>query len=172
MKFLRRLLPLLMLTAAVAATEPTHAQATATTKKADQASVQVTIEERSNVRVIITDAQGAELATVHEGMLDAGDHTITFDAAKLPAGQWFYKVTANPIGHHEQASLNVHVDERSRVVVTIVDANGRYLATAFDGVLNAGDHTVKFDSSKMPEGEWFYRLTTERASDPVSLRNH
>lgn len=171
MKFSHGLLSALLLTTAVAATTTGHAQANTATEKAGQEVVYVSLEERSDVTVMITDAQGKEVATVHEGVLDAGDHSITFDAATLPAGQWFYKVSTKPVGHHEQASVSVHVDERSRVTVTLVDGNGRYLATAYDGVLTAGDHTVKFDASKLPHGEWFYRLNTEKASVPVSMRN-
>lgn len=171
MKFSYLLLPMLLLTATIATTPSTYAQANTAAKGSDQEVVHVSVEERSNVRVIITDAQGKEIATVHEGILDAGDHTLTFDGATLPAGQWFYKVSTKPVSQHEQASVSVHIDERSRVTVTIVDTNGRYIATAYDGVLNAGDHTVRFDASKMPQGEWFYRLNTEKASDPVSMRN-
>ena len=172
MKFPKLLLPILLFAVAITGTTAARAQANTAAKAQNQEVVYVSVEERSNVRVIITNAEGKEMATVHEGILDAGDHAITFDAAKIPQGKWFYKVTTNPINQHEQASVSVHVDERSRVTVTIVDANGRYIATAYDGMLNAGDHTVKFDASKMPQGEWFYRLNTEKAPNPVSsMRN-
>ena len=171
MKFSKLLLPMLLLSTTIASTAPGYAQANTAAKGAGKEVVYVSVEERSDVRVIITDAQGKEIATVHDGILDAGDHTIAFDGATLPAGEWFYKVSTKPVSQHEQASVSVHIDERSRVTVTLVDANGRYIATAYDGVLNAGDHTVKFDASKMPAGEWFHRLNTEKTSAPVSLRN-
>ncbi|MBE0642443.1 MAG: T9SS type A sorting domain-containing protein, partial [Bacteroidetes bacterium] len=40
----------------------------------------------------VFDLLGSEVATLHDGMLDAGEHSVKFDAAKLRSGVYVYRL--------------------------------------------------------------------------------
>src|SRR5690606_27674941 len=47
------------------------------------------------VRVAVYDILGREIAVLVDGVMPAGDHQVTFDAAGLASGVYVYKLTAN-----------------------------------------------------------------------------
>jgi hypothetical protein len=49
---------------------------------------------RGEVSLKVFDLLGGEVATVHNGMLDAGTHSVTFDAGKLRSGVYVYRLEA------------------------------------------------------------------------------
>jgi hypothetical protein len=49
--------------------------------------------ERSQVRLVVTDMLGREIATLVNGTVEAGVHTATFDASKLNSGQYTAMIT-------------------------------------------------------------------------------
>jgi hypothetical protein len=51
------------------------------------------IQERSSqARVSVFDITGREVRTIHEGVLEAGEHRFTFDGAGLPSGIYFARL--------------------------------------------------------------------------------
>ncbi|HVZ39712.1 MAG TPA: two-component regulator propeller domain-containing protein [Candidatus Kapabacteria bacterium] len=55
----------------------------------------VTLPERTQARVSVMDARGQEVALLHEGIMDAGEHVLPFQAAGLPSGAYFVRIVAN-----------------------------------------------------------------------------
>jgi hypothetical protein len=55
------------------------------------------INERGFVQVIIYDLLGHEVANLVNKTLDAGKHTIDFDASSLAAGTYIYRLKANGV---------------------------------------------------------------------------
>ncbi|MBE0644501.1 MAG: T9SS type A sorting domain-containing protein [Bacteroidetes bacterium] len=59
-------------------------------------SIRYTAPERSQVRMVVTDMLGREIATLVNDAVDAGVHTAQFDAGQLPSGN--YIATVSMIG--------------------------------------------------------------------------
>lgn len=55
-------------------------------------NIPFTLNKKANVRLIIYDINGREVAALNKGNLAAGSHTYIFDAADLPSGVYFYKL--------------------------------------------------------------------------------
>ncbi|MEL6704313.1 MAG: S8 family serine peptidase [Bacteroidota bacterium] len=70
------------------------------------ATVAVTLSEAADVCAEVFDLLGRRVATLHDGLLDAGTHALAFDGARLPAG--VYVVRA--------ATTNVTLTRRVTVV--------------------------------------------------------
>ena len=52
--------------------------------------------------------------------------------------------------------------ENTKALVEVYDMNGRNVATLFDQDANAGQtYTLDFNGSKLPNGIYVYRLTTQ-----------
>ncbi len=52
------------------------------------------LEASSAVRLVVYDVRGREVATLADGAMEAGRHTVTFDAAGLPSGVYVYRLVA------------------------------------------------------------------------------
>jgi hypothetical protein len=52
-----------------------------------------TLPASGTVRLAVYDATGREVARLADGYVQAGEHTATFDAAGLPSGVYFYRLT-------------------------------------------------------------------------------
>jgi hypothetical protein len=50
--------------------------------------------QTSNVKLIVFDVTGKEIATLINGEREPGTYEVTFDARNLPSGVYFYKITA------------------------------------------------------------------------------
>jgi hypothetical protein len=46
------------------------------------------------VSLKVFDLLGSEVATIHDGMLEAGAHSVQFDASKLRSGVYMYRLQA------------------------------------------------------------------------------
>ena len=55
-------------------------------------SIRYSVPERSQVRLVVSDMLGREVATLVEGTIEAGSHLATFDAAQLSSGQYTARV--------------------------------------------------------------------------------
>jgi predicted acyl esterase len=55
--------------------------------------------------------------------------------------------------------------ERSDIALDIYDLLGRRIAAVFNGSLDAGSHTIRFNGKDMPSGVYFYRLSRGKVVD-------
>jgi hypothetical protein len=53
-----------------------------------QTSIAVTLFERQDITLLVTDALGRTVATLANGHYDAGRYSVTFDAGSLPSGMY------------------------------------------------------------------------------------
>jgi hypothetical protein len=56
--------------------------------------IRYVVPERSFVSVRVYNILGAQVAVADEGDRDAGVHEVTFDAARLPSGEYFVRMTS------------------------------------------------------------------------------
>lgn len=56
-------------------------------------TISFVLPEACQVQLSVTDLNGSELASLHEGFLSAGQHAIEFNAAALAAGVYFYRLS-------------------------------------------------------------------------------
>ena len=57
-------------------------------------TISFSLPEAGNIRLVVFDVLGRELAELANGHSDAGLHTVEFNAAALSAGTYFYQLTA------------------------------------------------------------------------------
>ena len=57
-----------------------------------EAQFEVTLQEAQNVKVTVFDLTGREVATLHNGILEAGTQSFKVNGATLPAGLYLYNV--------------------------------------------------------------------------------
>lgn len=57
-------------------------------------TIRFTTSKRSSTSLKVYDLLGSEVATIHQGMLDAGEHTVLFDASALRSGVYVYRLDA------------------------------------------------------------------------------
>lgn len=69
------------------------------------ATVALTLDSASEMRVVVYDVLGREVAILHEGRLTTGRYTMSFDASGLPAGVYF--VRAEGDGHQNAIPFTV-----------------------------------------------------------------
>ncbi|MCX6174925.1 MAG: S8 family serine peptidase [Ignavibacteriales bacterium] len=55
-------------------------------------NISFSLTQRSNLKLVVYDALGREVANLADGIYEAGKHEITFDASKLPSGVYFYNL--------------------------------------------------------------------------------
>ncbi|HOJ05040.1 MAG TPA: T9SS type A sorting domain-containing protein [Bacteroidota bacterium] len=56
-------------------------------------SIRYSVPERSTVTMVVTDMSGRTVATLVDGTIEAGVHTVQFDAGSLPSGSYVATVT-------------------------------------------------------------------------------
>ncbi len=62
-------------------------------------SISYSLPERGEVSISIFNIRGQKVATIFEGMQEAGEHTITWDAVDFPSGVYFARLEA---GEHSE----------------------------------------------------------------------
>ncbi|MBR9975092.1 MAG: T9SS type A sorting domain-containing protein, partial [Bacteroidetes bacterium] len=55
-------------------------------------TIRFSITKRGEVSLKIYDLLGGEVATIHQNVLDAGEHTVQFDASALRSGVYVYRL--------------------------------------------------------------------------------
>jgi hypothetical protein len=60
-----------------------------------QTSIMYMTPTSTDVRISVTDMYGREVAVLVDGVVNAGTHTVKFDASQLPSGTYFYTMTAS-----------------------------------------------------------------------------
>lgn len=68
-------------------------------------TIPFSLKTRSVVTLRLFDSLGREVTTLALGSLDAGRHTVTFDAGTLPSGVYFYRLEAGPFSALRKATL-------------------------------------------------------------------
>jgi hypothetical protein len=56
--------------------------------------IRFTLAERSHATLVMYDARGERIATLVDAERDAGAHTVRFDASRMPAGTYHYRLDA------------------------------------------------------------------------------
>ena len=59
-----------------------------------QATIRFALPEAADVRLVVYDVMGREVARLAEGAFDAGRHEATFDGSRLASGLYLYRLTA------------------------------------------------------------------------------
>ncbi len=60
----------------------------------------------------------------------------------------------------ERTEIAFSLEQSAQVELVIYDVRGRAVATLADGAMDAGQHNVTFDASRLPSGVYVYRLVT------------
>jgi hypothetical protein len=60
--------------------------------------------------------------------------------------------------------ISFRTEDRSQITLDVYDALGRKVKNLFDGVVDAGNYSAKFDAGNLPNGSYFYTLLTPRTS--------
>ena len=68
-------------------------------------TIRFSLHQRSHVTLKVFDVLGREVATLVEGELNPGEHSIVFDAQNLPSGVYFYRLQAG--GYVQHAKMEV-----------------------------------------------------------------
>ncbi|MDZ7337714.1 MAG: T9SS type A sorting domain-containing protein [candidate division KSB1 bacterium] len=68
-------------------------------------TIPFSLKTRSYVTLRLFDSLGREVATLLQGNLDAGHHTVTVDASTLPSGVYFYRLEAGTFTALRKAAL-------------------------------------------------------------------
>ena len=55
----------------------------------------VSLPQASDVKVMIYNVLGQQVAVLQNGKMQAGEHKFTFDASQFASGMYFYRVEAN-----------------------------------------------------------------------------
>jgi hypothetical protein len=80
-----------------------------------------------------------------------------------------FRVNVYPNPGHDNTTLSFKLAEQENVKLEIMDLNGRRVKTLVDQELPAGLHTISWDllsnnHTRVQNGIYFYKLTTERVS--------
>jgi hypothetical protein len=59
----------------------------------------------SDVRLIVYDILGRNIATLVEGQTPAGTHTVNWQADNLPSGVYFFTIKAGDLSHTKRMVL-------------------------------------------------------------------
>jgi hypothetical protein len=101
--------------------------------------------------------------------VNRGDPIIITDVAtsseSIPMEYALSQNYPNPF--NPTTTINFALPKSGNVSLIVYDVLGRAVANLVNGNLNAGQHTVKFDASKLSSGVYFYRLS---AGDFVSVK--
>ena len=57
-------------------------------------NISFALPEKANVKLTVYNILGKEIATLINGNLSAGEHTVSFDASNLSSGVYFYRIQA------------------------------------------------------------------------------
>ena len=63
-----------------------------------------------------------------------------------------------PNPFNPSTTIRYSIQRRSHVLLTVCNALGQQVATIIDGEVEAGDHAVRFDASRLASGVYFYRI--------------
>lgn len=70
-----------------------------------------------------------------------------------------FNLRAFPNPFVSDVTVSFTTEESGHVKLTIVNALGETVKVAFEGDVEAGDHTVVLDAAELPAGVWYYHLS-------------
>lgn len=76
----------------------------------------------------------------------------------MPTGFSLHQNYPNPF--NESTSIRLKVPRRAPVSIRLYNILGKEVCTVYDGVLDAGSHTLNFKANGLASGEYLYRLMT------------
>jgi hypothetical protein len=62
-----------------------------------QTVIHYSVPESAHIRLLVYDVVGREVARLVDVIMEAGNHTVTFDAGRLPSGTYLYRLET-PVG--------------------------------------------------------------------------
>ena len=62
-------------------------------------------------------------------------------------------------------TIPFHIGKAGRATIELIDVTGRKVATIFDDNVTGGDYQTEFESSSIPSGIYFYKITINGTSD-------
>ena len=68
-------------------------------------TIRFAVPERGRVRLEVFNMIGQEMVTLVDDVLEAGYHGVEFDAARLPSGVYFYRMTAGSVVQSRKMTL-------------------------------------------------------------------
>jgi len=60
-------------------------------------TIQFTMTKKDNIRLVIYNIIGQQVAELVNGEVDAGTHNVTFNAGNLTSGIYFYTLSGNSV---------------------------------------------------------------------------
>ncbi|MCP4633195.1 MAG: T9SS type A sorting domain-containing protein, partial [candidate division Zixibacteria bacterium] len=116
------------------------------------------IELHDDARILVSGTHGRSMYTF--------DITLTDVPEDGNAPIYSYKLNQNyPNPFNASTTIPFQAEEDGNVRIEVYDVGGRLVKNLFDGYVNAGKHSVKFDASEMASGTYFVSLKSGEYSD-------
>ncbi len=112
-----------------------------------------TSSDLGDYTVVITCDCGVTTSTV------TAVNGFTTDVNEPVAGEGFHLFQNYPNPFTGLTSIMYQVPTATDVRISVTDMYGREVAVIVNGVIPAGQHTVKYDASQLPSGTYFYTMT-------------
>jgi len=79
----------------------------------------------------------------------------------------FWSGATSRFAGNPATTIRFTLARREQVILKVLDALGREVATLIDGTVDSGEHAVVFEASQLASGTYFYRLIT-----PTHAQSH
>jgi len=76
--------------------------------------------------------------------------------SEIPKKYELFQNYPNPF--NSETTIRFNLPKEERVILTIVDINGKTTAKIIDRKLSPGEHQITFQASDLPSGIYFYQL--------------
>ena len=73
----------------------------------------------------------------------------------------------NPITN--EATVDVNLNEASKIAITVYDITGKVIANIFSGEMNSGSNTIKIDTSNLPSGIYYASIISENSNKNLKM---
>jgi hypothetical protein len=100
-------------------------------------------------------------------IIDLGTVGVEHNSKIRPIKHQLYQSYPNPLDislSNRTIAIGFSIPDREHVILKVFDVLGREAATLVEGNLEAGTHTVTFNTSNLPSGVYFYKLTAGKFS--------
>lgn len=121
--------------------------------------------ESSQLTALEGEIAGFENLGVHKTNLTLPEKEI------IPGQFMLFQAYPNPFNSETTVSFSIPgLGPQQNVTVEIYDLKGQYLMTLFNGTLNPGDHTVKWEAKAFPSSVYFVRMQAEEFQAQIKLQ--